>query len=418
MKTQCIFLVALGVGLAAASSNTNAVSPIEKVIELLEDLVKTVKEEAKEEAKVYDEFACFCKDNTKKKSDAIEEGQTTIDEESATIAENTAGLAEKETELAGFIKQIDTLTTEMAEARAQREKEAAEAAKVIADLEFACESLAKAIEALEASKPTELIEIKRVIRRSLALAEVLGLDVGPKRKRAINALLQMDQPEAPEGDYEFHSQGIIDILKDLEEKFSADVKEKTEEEEKAQKAHEELMETKQAQKETAEAAKEEAELAIADAKKAIADGKKALLDAESALKDDQLYLKDLTERCELKAREWDRRSQARADELTALTSALEVIQKGAADNEAARALLLQKKDAAPAVATAKVISNHRSLDIMEDDIGDLGLALLQKSQLSGAPAFSFMQKASGGDATALEQRKQLVLSNLVAEGKR
>merc|ERR1719235_2945854 len=176
MKTQCIFLVALGVGLAAASSNTNTVSPIEKVIELLTDLIKTVKEEAKEEAKVYDEFACFCKDNTKKKSDAIEEGQTTIDEESAAIAENTAGLAEKETELAGFIKQIDTLTTEMAEARAQREKEAAEAAKVIADLEFACESLSKAIEALESSKPTELVEIKRTIRRSLALAEVLGLD--------------------------------------------------------------------------------------------------------------------------------------------------------------------------------------------------------------------------------------------------
>ena len=75
---------------------------------------------------------------------------------------------------------------------------------------------AKAIEALEASKPPALIEIKRTIRRSLALAEVLGLDVGPKRKRAINALLQVDQPEAPEGDYEFHSQGIIDILKDLD----------------------------------------------------------------------------------------------------------------------------------------------------------------------------------------------------------
>jgi uncharacterized phage infection (PIP) family protein YhgE len=149
MKTQCIFLIAIAFGFAAASKSANAVTPIEKVIELLEGLITEVKDEATEEAKVYDEFACFCKDNTKKKSDAIEEGQTTIEEESATIAENTAGLAEKETELAGFIKQIDTLTTEMAEARAQREKEAAEAAKVIADLEFACESLAKAIEALE-----------------------------------------------------------------------------------------------------------------------------------------------------------------------------------------------------------------------------------------------------------------------------
>merc|ERR1719428_2537821 len=271
--------------------------------------------------------------------------------------------------------------TGMAEARAQREKEAAEAAKVIADLEFACESLAKAIEAMEASKPPELIEIKRVIRRSLALAEVLGLDLGPKRKRAINALLQVDQPEAPESDYEFHSQGIIDILKDLDVKFNEDREQKIEEEEKAKKAHEELMAEKEEAKKTAEAGRDKAKDAIEKHKAAIAEAKQSLTDAEAALKDDQLYLKDLTERCELKAREWDQRSQARADELTALTSALEVIQKGAADNEAARALLLQKKDAAPAVATAKAISNHRSLDIMEDDIGDLGLALLQKSQL-------------------------------------
>merc|ERR1719235_112644 len=368
MKTQCIFLVALGVGLATASNNANAVSPIEKVITLLEDLIKTVKEEAKEEAKVYDEFACFCKDNTKKKSDAIQEGQTTIDEESATIAENVAGLAEKETELAGFIKQIDTLTTEMAEARAQREKEAAEAAKVIADLEFACESLAKAIEALEASKPTELVEIKRTIRRSLALAEVLGLDLGPKRKRAINALLQVDQPEAPEGDYEFHSQGIIDILKDLDVKFNEDREEKIEEEDKAKKAHEDLMAEKEAAKKTAEEGKLKAEEAIADHKAKIAEAKQALTDAEAALKDDQLYLKDLTARCELKAKEWDQRSTGRADELTALKAALKVI-SGAKDVEAARALLIQSDSPVPAAPTAKAISNHRSLDVLEDDVG-------------------------------------------------
>jgi len=422
MKTQCIVLFALTFGFVAASSNTNAVTPIEKVIKLLEDLVATVEEEAKEEAKAYDEFACFCKENTEKKSTAITDGQTTIEEESATIAENTAGLAEKETELAGFIKQIDTLTTEMAEARAQREKEAAEAAKVIADLEFACESLAKAIEALEASKPTDLIEIKRTIRRSLALAEVLGLDVGPKRKRAIHALLQVDQPEAPEGDYEFHSQGIIDILKDLDVKFNEDREEKIAEEEKAKKAHEDLMAEKEAAKATAEEGKLKAEEAIADHKAKIAEAKQALTDAEAALKDDQLYLKDLTERCELKANEWDQRSTSRADELTALNSALKVIKGGAADVEAARALLLQSNNSpTPAAATAKVISNHRSLDVLEDDVGDLSLAFLQKAQSPRARAVNLLQqtqKNSLGDATALEQRKQQALSFLAAEGKR
>jgi len=125
MKTQCIFLAALAFGFTAASNKANAVdkvTPIEKVITLIKELKDEVESEAKEEAKTYDEFACFCKDNTKKKSDAITDGQTEIDKQSAVIADNTATLADKEGELADLIKQIDRLTTEMAEAEAQRKK--------------------------------------------------------------------------------------------------------------------------------------------------------------------------------------------------------------------------------------------------------------------------------------------------------
>jgi len=53
------------------------------------------------------------------------------------------------------------------------------------------------------------------------------------------------------------------------------------------------------------------------------------------MKDDEAYLKDLTERCEMKANEWDPRSQMRSDEVTALTKALEIIQAKVKDNDAA-----------------------------------------------------------------------------------
>merc|ERR1719326_1981474 len=46
-------------------------------------------------------------------------------------------------------------------------------------------------------------------------------------------------------------------------------------------------------------------------------------------------MKDLTERCELKAREWDQRSQMRAGEVKALTMALDIITKRAKDNKSA-----------------------------------------------------------------------------------
>merc|ERR1719420_522356 len=72
----------------------------------------------------------------------------------------------------------------------------------------------------------------------------------------------------------------------------------------------------------------------------------------------------------------------------------------------------------PAVATAKVIANHRSIDVMEDDIGDLGMAFLQESQSSRVRAITLLQKARGNADMTLEEHKQKALSFLAAEGKR
>merc|ERR1719487_1939129 len=96
---------------------------------------------------------------------------------------------------------------------------------------------------------------------------------------------------------------------------------------------------KNAMVDDAKAAKSDAESAIATLKEEIAGTKAALVEKEAELKDNQLYLKDLTARCEVKAKEWDQRSTMRADEVTAITQALEVIKGGAVDNEADRALL-------------------------------------------------------------------------------
>jgi len=427
MKVQCIVVaLMLAFGSAAAfqgaeakksvTQGKGAVSPIEKVITLLTDLKTEVEDEAKDEAKVYDEFSCFCKDKTEDKSKAITDGQLEIDDESATIGEKTAALAEKETELAELKKQIESLTLEMQAAEAQRSKEKAEYEMVDADLSKAITSMDKAIETLEASKPTDLIQVRRIIRRSVALADVLELN--PKHRRAINAFLQAENREDPESEYEFHSDGIIDILKELKVDFEKNKEEKDTEEEKAVKAYDALMAEKEKMKKDAESAKDEAEGAIADLQGEIADAKAALVTAEAELKDNQLYLKDLTERCELKANEWDQRSKMRADEVTALTQALEIIEGRAKDVEAARAML-QTQQEADADAEAKTISDHRALDIMQDDVGDLGLALIQEHQgtlRSKAKKFLDMARASG--ATSQEARKQKALEFLGAEGRR
>jgi regulator of replication initiation timing len=418
MKTQCIALL-LAFGLAGAARNSGATeaTPIEKVISLLEDLIDTVTEEGKEDAKTYDEASCFCKDNTGEKSKAIKEHQLEIDEQSGAIEENTAGLEDKKTELSGLIKQIEELTSFMADARTERKKDAVQAQAVIADLTKACDSLAGAIKSLEGSKP-ELLQVKRSIRKALALADALDLKVSPKKRRAVNVLLQMDdQQPAPEGDYEFHSDEIISLLKDLEVDFNEDRKSNIDEEEKAQEAHDKLMTEKEAAKDDAEAAKSDAEEAIADHEAAIAEAKEALVGANNQLTDDQAFLEDLTGQCELKANEFDKRSTSRAGELTALKKALEII-KGAAGKEAAR--LIQEDNAAP---STEVENENFKWQVAVQKHENPGVAFLQTVQQTSLEStrktvVEFLQKSNAEDATGMEQRKQLALNTLAQEGRR
>merc|ERR1719160_993681 len=90
--------------------------------------------------------------------------------------------------------------------------------------------------------------------------------------------------------------------------------------------------------------------------------------------------------------------------------------------------MLQEKDAESASSDSELkdITDHRALDIMEDDVGDLGLALLQERgtvQTHGARAavMKFLNKNQGASETtsdALDARKKRALETLAETGRR
>merc|ERR1719258_798758 len=101
------------------------VSPVEKVITLLEDLETETEDAGKKEASTYDTFACFCKDTTIEKSDAIKEEQENIDEFAATLEEPTGISNAKQLETEELAAMIKSLDQEMTEITARHEKEKA-----------------------------------------------------------------------------------------------------------------------------------------------------------------------------------------------------------------------------------------------------------------------------------------------------
>merc|ERR1719321_614885 len=136
-----IFLI---FGFAAIASSIE-VSPVEKVITLSEDLKTETEEAGKKEASTYETFACFCKDTTIEKSDAIKSEQDNIDEFAATLEEQTGISNAKQHETEELGELIRSLNKEMTEITARREKEKAKYEATAADLSKAVSSLEGAI---------------------------------------------------------------------------------------------------------------------------------------------------------------------------------------------------------------------------------------------------------------------------------
>lgn len=381
---------------ASATAELANVSPVEKVITLLEDMKSEAEEEGKAEATTYDKFACFCKDTTVAKSTSITNGQDNIESLSATISEKTATKEEKNTEIQTRKQKQEELAKTLEEANVRLAKERAEYEETAADLSKAISSLENAIQAMDKSKPS-LLSVKAEVKKSLEMAQVLGLVKESKLKIVATFLQSKVDPDDPE--YKYHSQGIIDVMSGLLGDFNTEKKSLDEEWAKTETAENDLITDLQGQMEENEntigTLKGDVETLGAE----IAKAREDLVDAESLMKDDQLYLKDLTQRCEQRAGAYDQRSSMRADEIKALSEALELL-KGKvkdADEVANERAFFQKTEKPVKLASHKVAS------------------FLQTN--ARVEVHNLLQRARG-QTLSVEARKDKVLALLSQEGKR
>jgi len=191
----------------------------------------------------------------------------------------------------------------------------------------AVSSLERAIETLKASKPSfmQMQQIKEMVRVPLVMAD--AMDLAPKSKKVVTMLLSEDQPitDVPVSDYDFHSGGIIETLEGLLNTFREKKTQLESDNETSQSDYDMAMQAKLDQLKTAQESLESKEKERTKATEDIAMAQGDLTETNAVLNDDRVYLKDLTTKCETKAKEWDQRSQMRADELAALTQALQVL---------------------------------------------------------------------------------------------
>jgi len=303
----------LVVVLLAAVADGHKATPIEKVTELLKGLQAKVTEEGKKEAAAYDKYACFCKEQADEKLYAIEKSTAKIDDLSEQIKDLN-------TEIASLDADISDLSTKATDLEDKIKKEADARAKShdkylakARDLLQAIDACGAAIEAMkEAKGGLKDAKVNLAQISSLALSHGLG---APK--------------------YQFQGNDIIATLEDLLANFNQMKKELDQDEFDVNSVFE-----KEALGDTNElkfANKEK------DEKEALNSEKSEELNAAKADKDqeskdraaDNIFMETLTNECEVKAKLFDQRSKTRSDELTAMTGAIEQLEKGVKPNEGA-----------------------------------------------------------------------------------
>merc|ERR1719162_1296582 len=173
-----------------------------------EDLQTQVVVEGKAEAKTYDKFACFCKDMTAEKTDAINAGTDKSADLSALIEQLSNDRSESDDDINELNKKIDSLDKSMKENKEKRAGEKATYDALHAELSKGITDLGNAVATLKGSRPSSFMSLKsaiKTIRQAAFMADAMGHS--PKSQRALAALLQQT-PEVPMEDFTFHSEEI------------------------------------------------------------------------------------------------------------------------------------------------------------------------------------------------------------------
>jgi len=313
------------------------VTPVEKVIQMVEELQAKVAAEGKAEAGTYDEFACFCKSKTDEKTKAIAEEEQTVSDLASKIKKLSSKRDQLDQDIEDLTKEIAGYeeAAKTAEEERKNEKEIYEAAH--ADLTASIKQLHDAVNKLKASslvqgKSTTAVmeKVRNTIQTSVDMADSLGL---LDSNSGLAALVQQPVMDVPVADYSFHAGDIVGTLDKLLTGFRAKI---VELEEKEQKAASDYERGVQARADQLKSAQEDVEMKNKQrtmTTEEVATAQADMTTTNAVLNDDRVYLKDLTTKCELKATQWDQRSKLRADELTAITQALTVL-KGSVATQA------------------------------------------------------------------------------------
>jgi len=332
---------------AGASVQNDAKNrPVSKVITLLNDMVKQLEKEAKEDDETFDTMQCWCETNDKGKTKAIADGESTIEQLTAAIQSFTSLSSKLNTEIGNLESELAANNDALEKATAVRKKELAEfnaeeksSLSTIASLKGAIGKLAKHHDAalLQSENAEETIVFSKVVA-DLHMSvkkngDLLKGMLTKRQRKSLTAFLQSPDSFVDSGlnanlrrstafVQAAPSAEIFGTLKQMKEGFETNLAASQAEEMKAQSEYEGVKAGKEKEIAAGQAQIDTKTSELADTDSKNAESKTMLAETQATLAADTDFLAKLKEQCVLFQEEYAARTKTRQLEITAVGKAL------------------------------------------------------------------------------------------------
>jgi len=334
-------LLATGLRLSTQTS-----SPVEKVVELINELKAKIEADGAMEQKTYDKFACWCEKTTQRKADAIDAAKALIGKTTTTILTLKGAIAVLASEIAEATAELEKNNKAIKSATSIREKENTDYQQEKAYMETALGSLHMAIQVLSGAgtggdKATSygLLKVASKVRSAVLDSPHLASlsdDNAKLLKKFLEdpaqyALVQTepsdyyDKKAQAKASYSPQSATVTGILKDMYDTFAADLERANQDESNSQKAFEDVVAEKERKIKVLQGMITEKSAEKAENSQSLAENEQLLEATQAQLKEDEEFFATASKSCKEKSDEWDERGRLRTEELAGINEALEIL---------------------------------------------------------------------------------------------
>jgi len=326
-------LLFVAIGLFGSCSATR--SPIQKVIELLEENKAKIADDLAAEEKEMTEYADFCDKESSEKGYAIKTAVSKIEDLKAIIEECTLKIPGYEDEVATLGTEVASKNKDLDEAKALRAKEAADFAAIEKDLATSIDQLGKAADIIgKAMKPaflqgTSKVDAQKGLDTALKVINKI-LDAGNinmATHKGLAGLLQTGDFTADE-DSQPSSGGIVEKIEEMKEKAEEELTAARTAETKKQQDFDMLSMQLQMGIKVAEDKIGVAKASIGEKTEELGTAKGDLQETESSKAADEEVLGTLKHECETAAKAWEERQVSARGEMGAINKAIQILSEG------------------------------------------------------------------------------------------